>query len=57
LHTITRLITKSSSRRLEEYPSWNEAKSKFDRLRAAGKSFVFDAYGPWEGTWRHRGSE
>jgi uroporphyrinogen decarboxylase len=50
-----RIDDRSSFLRLEEYPGWEEARRKFDRLRATGKYIVFDAYGPYEGTWRHRG--
>jgi uroporphyrinogen decarboxylase len=38
-----------------EYPSWDEAVRKYQRVRARGRYLLFDAYGPWEATWRHRG--
>jgi uroporphyrinogen decarboxylase len=40
---------------MSDYPSWQEAKRQYDSLRAGGKYLVFNVYGPWEGTWRHRG--
>ena len=40
---------------MQPYPSWGEAKAKYDRLRATGKWLMFNSYGPWEATWRHRG--
>jgi len=43
--------------RLEEYPSWDEAKSRIDRIRTREKFVLYHAYGPYEGTWRHRGYE
>ncbi len=52
-----RIDTRSSFLRLEEYPSWEEARRRFDTLRETGKWIAFDAYGPWEGSWRHRGYE
>jgi len=50
-----RIDDRSSFLRLQEYPDWAEARRKFDRLRAGGKWIMMDAYGPYEGTWRHRG--
>jgi uroporphyrinogen decarboxylase len=40
---------------MSDYPSWQEAKRQYDSLRAGGKYLAFNVYGPWEGTWRHRG--
>jgi uroporphyrinogen decarboxylase len=40
---------------LAPYPSWAEAKRKFDEIFARGRFVVFTTYGPWEATWRHRG--
>ncbi len=50
-----RLDTKSYFMHLDEYPPWDEVKAGYDRLRATGAYLLFTAYGPWEGTWRHRG--
>lgn len=50
-----RIDDKSYFMRLEEYPSWEGAKRKLDALRATGRYVLFNAYGPYEGTWRHRG--
>jgi len=40
---------------MAEYPSWAEAKQKFDTVRQWGRYLLFNAYGPHEATWRHRG--
>jgi len=39
------------------YPTWDEARRKYDRLREKGRYMLFMFYGPWEATWRHRGME
>ena len=41
----------------DPYPSWTEAVAKYQRLRAANRYMLFDFYGPWEATWRHRGMD
>lgn len=38
----------------EPYPTWAQAKTKFDAIHARGRFVNFAAYGPWEATWRHR---
>ena len=50
-----RIETRSYFAHMDEYPTWSEAKGQFDALRATGKWIAFGVYGPWEGTWRHRG--
>ncbi|MBN2311026.1 MAG: hypothetical protein JXR94_18770 [Candidatus Hydrogenedentes bacterium] len=50
-----RVDTASYFGHMDEYPSWAEAKRRFDAVRATGKFIPFGVYGPWEGTWRHRG--
>ncbi|MBN1909266.1 MAG: hypothetical protein JW818_05975 [Pirellulales bacterium] len=42
---------------LEPYPTWEEAVTKFERVRATERYVLFTFYGPWEATWRHRGME
>ena len=37
----------------DPYPTWAEAKQKFDATYARGRFVTFAAYGPWEATWRH----
>jgi uroporphyrinogen decarboxylase len=37
----------------DPYPTWDEAKRRFDTLHARGRFVTFTAYGPWEATWRH----
>lgn len=39
----------------DPYPSWEEARAKYDRMRAHGRYILFMVYGPWEAMWRHRG--
>jgi len=41
----------------DAYPSWDEAVAKYERLRATDRYLLFNAYGPWEATWRHRGMD
>ena len=41
--------------RQDEYPSWQAAKDQYDTWRKRNKYLVYHGYGPWEGTWRHRG--
>ena len=53
--TPARIDDKSCFYYLDEYPTWQEAKGQYDALRATNKYLVFDVYGPWEATWRHRG--
>jgi len=36
------------------YPSWEEARGKFDVLDRKERYILFKNYGPWEATWRHR---
>jgi len=50
-----RLDDKSCFLHMDEYPTWSEVKHKYDCLRKTRKYIAFEAYGPWEGTWRHRG--
>jgi uroporphyrinogen decarboxylase len=52
-----RIDDKSYFAHFDAYPSWNEAIGKYARLRATGRYMLFDLYGPWEATWRHRGME
>lgn len=39
----------------DPYPSWDKAREKYMRLYDIGRYMLFDDYGPWESTWRHRG--
>ena len=41
----------------DAYPSWGEARGKYDRLYGSGRYMLFEVYGPWEATWRHCGYE
>jgi len=40
---------------IDPYPTWAQAKEKFDAIHARGRFVLFTAYGPWEAAWRHRG--
>jgi len=51
----SRIDDKGSFLRMDEYPTWEETKSRYERLRRKDRYLVFAGYGPWEGTWRHRG--
>jgi uroporphyrinogen decarboxylase len=50
-----RLDDRSYFMHMGSYPSWQEARSKYHRLRQRNRFLLFHAYGPWEATWRHRG--
>ena len=39
------------------YPSWRQARRKYDRLYATERYMLLNVYGPWEAAWRHRGME
>jgi len=52
-----RVDTASYFMHMDAYPTWAEARLKFDRVRKRGRYVLADAYGPWEATWRHRGFE
>ena len=39
----------------DPYPTWDEAKEKYDAIRRQGRYLLFDAYGSYEASWRHRG--
>jgi len=41
----------------DPYPSWQQARQKYDRLYATNRYMLFNVYGPWEATWRHRGMQ
>jgi len=42
---------------LGPYPTWAEARLKYEAKRRRNKYLLFVAYGPYEATWRHRGFE
>ena len=42
---------------MDPYPSWAEARQKYERLRGNDRYLLFAAYGGYEFTWRHRGYE
>ena len=39
----------------DPYPSWDQAKQKYDNIYAKNRYMLVSNYGPWEATWRHRG--
>jgi uroporphyrinogen decarboxylase len=51
----SRLDTRSYFCHMDAYPSWEEARRQFDTLQKGGRYVLFNVYGPWEGSWRHRG--
>ena len=50
-----RIDTHSYFMHLDDYPSWEEARRKYEVLRKSEKYIRLTVYGPWEATWRHRG--
>jgi uroporphyrinogen decarboxylase len=42
---------------LDPYPTYQEARAKVTDLRRSGRYMLFNLYGPYEATWRHRGFE
>jgi uroporphyrinogen decarboxylase len=50
-----RIDSSSYFMHMNEYPSWAEARKQYDRLRQQGRYLLFDGYGGYEFTWRHRG--
>ncbi len=52
-----RLDDRSYFMHMDPYPTWQEAKAKFDAVRRRQRFVFFCAYGPWEATWRHRGMD
>ena len=52
-----RLDSTSYFEHFDSYPSWSEAKEKYDQIYASQRYMLFDVYGPWEATWRHCGYE
>jgi uroporphyrinogen decarboxylase len=39
----------------EPYPTWDEARRRYDEVRRRERYLLFDTYGAYEATWRHRG--
>ena len=56
-HAPARIDSVSYFGRFCPSPTWQEAREKYRRLYDSGRYLVFSAYGPLEGTWRHRGFE
>lgn len=52
-----RIDTDSYFMHMDPYPTWAEAKQKFDAVRQRERYLLFLCYGPHEATWRHRGFE
>jgi uroporphyrinogen decarboxylase len=52
---MSRLDAASYFMHMAPYPAWSEVQPAYGRLRQTGRYLCFCAYGPWEGTWRHRG--
>ena len=54
-HGPSRIDAQSYFMHMDEYPTWDQAKAEYDRLRRTGQYLCYAVYGPWEGAWRHRG--
>jgi len=54
-HDRSRIDEASYFMHLDEYPSWEEARQMYEAIRRRGRYLLFNAYGPYEATWRHRG--
>lgn len=52
-----RIDSSSYFAHLDPYPTWQEAIEKYRKIYATDKYVLFQAYGPWEATWRHRGAD
>jgi uroporphyrinogen decarboxylase len=52
-----RIDDKSYFAHFDPYPGWDEAERKYRQLYASGRYLLFNTYGPWEASWRHRGFE
>jgi uroporphyrinogen decarboxylase len=52
---LSRIDSVSHCRTVGYYPTWDEAKEKYDKARKRDKFIIYDGYGPWESNWRHRG--
>ena len=50
-----RIDNASYFRHMDAYPTWPEARQKYDVIRQRDRYLLFDGYGPYEATWRHRG--
>lgn len=57
LHEPARLDEASYFAHFDPYPSWRQVRRKYDRLYATDRYMLWNVYGPWEATWRHRGME
>jgi uroporphyrinogen decarboxylase len=51
----SRLDDRSYFMHMDAYPTWDEARAKYERLRQRDRFLLFHAYGPWEAAWRGRG--
>ncbi len=52
-----RIDDKSYFGHCDPYPTWAEAKEKYDTLYASDRYMLFNFYGPWEAMWRMCGME
>jgi uroporphyrinogen decarboxylase len=50
-----RIDTDSYFMHMDPYPSWAEARQKFETVRTRERYLLFLCYGAYEATWRHRG--
>lgn len=52
---LSRLDSYSYFLHAEPYPNWESFSGIYDAYRKRNKYMLYACYGPWEGTWRHRG--
>lgn len=54
---VARIDTASYFEHFDPYPTWAQACDLYERAYATNRYMLFNAYGPWEATWRHVGYE
>ncbi len=50
-----RIDTASYFKHLDEYPTWEEARRRYQDVLRQNRYLLFVCYGSYEATWRHRG--
>jgi uroporphyrinogen decarboxylase len=53
----TRIDNTHTFLRTTPMPAWEESAAKFKNSLSSGRFVAINGYGPYEGTWRHRGYE
>jgi uroporphyrinogen decarboxylase len=52
-----RIDKKSYFEHFDRYPTWRDVAHIYRDVCATGRYLLYNVYGPWEATWRHRGYE